>query len=346
MARPPLRTLKVAVLHAAIGPAAAPDELDTLQQVAAVTASLQRLGWQPQPVPVTLDLAALSRRLKTLKPAFAVNLVEALSGAGRLIHLVPALLDQLELPYTGSDSTAIFLTSHKLLAKQRLLAAGLPTARWFDGRGPGDPAEPGARFIVKSVWEDASIGIEPSSVVDGLAAAERRMAEMRARHGGDWFAEAFIDGREFNVALLESETGVEILPVAEIRFVDFPPHRPRILDYASKWEEESFAFTHTPRSFDLSSAPAGLVADLRRLAMECWRLFDLAGYARVDFRVDAAGRPYVLEINANPCLTPGAGFHAMLDQAGIGLDQAIARIAAPCLRAQGLAGAATQLRAV
>ncbi|MBL8704730.1 MAG: hypothetical protein JNM30_07805 [Rhodospirillales bacterium] len=338
---PRLMKPKAAILHAAIPPSAAADEQDTLLQVAAIAASLERLGWQAAAVPVTLDLAALARRLKALKPDFAFNLVESLDGTGQLIHLAPAVLDRLGVPYSGAGSSAIFLTSNKPMAKRRLVAAGMPTAGWIDDAGEhggGEHAggahgsvDPAGRFIVKSVWEDASIGIEPGSVVDGLAAARRRIAEMRARHGGDWFAEAFIDGREFNVALLETVTGVDTLPVAEILFLDFPPDRPRILDYASKWEEESFAYTHTPRSFDLSTVAPGLVEEMRRLALACWREFDLGGYARVDFRVDAAGRVHVLEINANPCLTPEAGFHAMLDEAGIAFDRAVERIIAPCL---------------
>jgi D-alanine-D-alanine ligase len=333
---PRLPKPKAAILHAAIPPSAAADEQDTLLQVAAIAASLDRLGWQAVAVPVTLDLAALARRLRALKPDFAFNLVESLDGTGQLIHLAPAVLDRLGLPYSGAGSSAMFLTSNKPMAKRRLVAAGMPTAGWVDDAGEhsgGDhgPVDPAGRFIVKSVWEDASIGIEPGSVVEGLAAARRRIAEMHARHGGQWFAEAFIDGREFNVALLESDTGVDTLPVAEILFLDFPPDRPRILDYASKWEEESFAYTHTPRSFDLSTVAPGLVEEMRQLAIACWREFELGGYARVDFRVDAAGRVHVLEINANPCLTPEAGFHAMLDEAGIDFDRAVERIVAPCL---------------
>lgn len=301
-------------------------------QVDHVSAALARLGWQVEAVPVTLDLAALSRRLKALDPAVVFNLVEALDGDGQFIHLAPAILDRLGLAYTGSSATAIHLTSHKILAKERLVARGLPTPAWLDDHGLGSEAGsiPG-RYIVKSVWEDASIGLEPGSVVEGVAGARRRIAEMRARFGGAWFAEQYVDGREFNAALLAGDSGPELLPVAEIRFVDFPADRPRILDYASKWDEASFAYTHTPRSFDHAPADRPLVEALGDLARRCWDAFGLAGYARVDFRVDAGGRPFVLEINANPCLTPEAGFHAMLDRAGIGFDRAMERILAASL---------------
>jgi len=164
---------------------------------------------------------------------------------------------------------------------------------------------------------------------------------MTARHGGPWFAEAYIDGREFNVAILDSGQGPEVLPVCEIAFVDFPPDHPRILDYASKWDRQSFAYANTPHVMDLGPADAALVERLRAMALACWRLFGLAGYARVDFRVDPQGRPWVLEVNANPCLSPDAGYPAMLERAGIGFDQAIERIVAPCL-----APAAARRRAI
>src|SRR3546814_4908817 len=85
-----------------------------------------------------------------------------------------------------------------------------------------------------------------------------------------------------------------------ILFVDFPPGRPRIVDYEAKWAPESDAYANTPRRFDLAADDAALAAELSRLALDAWHLFGLAGYARVDFRVDAAGRPTILEVNLNP----------------------------------------------
>jgi D-alanine-D-alanine ligase len=106
---------------------------------------------------------------------------------------------------------------------------------------------------------------------------------------------------------------------------------PRILDYASKWDKESFAYQNTPHDLDLPEADRPLVDQLVDLSLQCWRLFDLKGYARVDFRVDRAGRPFVLEINPNPCLSPDAGFAAMLERAGMDFDACIDRIIAACL---------------
>lgn len=331
----------VALVHGAVPPDAPSDDQDTLVQVAEVAAALQRLGWRVEPVPVTLNLDALARRLAALQPVLAFNLIECLDGKGQFIHLAPTVLERLGLPYTGCDSTAIMLTSHKILAKRAMAGAGIATPAWVDEREGGGAVDPAGPFIVKSVWEDASIGIEAASVVKGIAAARRRIAEMAARHGGQWFAEAYVEGREFNVALLDSGQGPELLPACEIRFVDFPADQPRILDYASKWDRQSFAYSNTPHVLDLAPEDAPLVERMGAMALACWRLFQLQGYARVDFRVDAQGRPCVLEVNANPCLSPDAGYPAMLERAGIGFDQAIERIVAPCL-----APAAARRRAI
>src|SRR5215470_9690086 len=121
---------KVAILHGAVAPDAGPDEQDVLVQAAWIGRTLAGLGYLPVAVPVALDLAAARARLAALKPAFVVNLVESLDGQGRLIHLAPALLDALGLRYTGSPSEAIFLTSHKPLAKRMMQAAGIATPPW------------------------------------------------------------------------------------------------------------------------------------------------------------------------------------------------------------------------
>ena len=118
---------KVAILHGAVAADAGPDEQDALVQADWVARTLAGLGFAPVAIPLSLDLEAARARLVALKPAFAVNLVESLDGQGRLIHLAPSLLDSLGLSYTGSATEAIFLTSHKPLAKGMMAAAGIAT---------------------------------------------------------------------------------------------------------------------------------------------------------------------------------------------------------------------------
>ncbi|NLF87081.1 MAG: D-alanine--D-alanine ligase, partial [Lentisphaerae bacterium] len=344
--------MKIAILHQAVPPGAREDERDVLDQAAAVRGALQGAGHETVTLPVSLDLEALTAALRREAPARVFNLVESLGGTDRLLPMVPALLEQLGIPCTGNPADALLVTTHKLLAKQRLRQGGLPTPDWIEAGAEGElinaetqrrrgeegadsaalspiplrAAETNGDWILKPVWEHASAGLAGDNLLRGVprAQAARRLAELAGDRADAWYAERFIEGREFNVALL-GRTGAEpeILPPAEILFVDFPPEKPRILDYEAKWNTASFAYTHTPRTFALPAADAPLAGRLRELARACWRLFGLGGAARVDFRVDATGRPWILEVNANPCLAPDAGFAAALREARIPYAQAI-----------------------
>ncbi|MCA9774070.1 MAG: ATP-grasp domain-containing protein [Myxococcales bacterium] len=325
--------MRVALLHNAVAEDAAPDERDVLVQVDAIARDLRALCHEPVVIPCDLNLEDLKQRLRLARPAVVFNLVETLGGSGRLITLVPALLDTLGIPYTGAPTTAIFLTSHKVLAKERLRAAGVPTPAWAPGEPPA--AEPG-RYIVKPVWEDASIGVDDEAVIDVTegAALEKAIARRSEQLGTQCFAERFVDGRELNLSILGGRPKPEVLPPAEISFIDFPADKPKIVGYQAKWSETSFEYQHTRRRQTFGPEDAGLLAELEALAEKCWRVFGLRGYARVDFRVDASGRPWVLEVNANPCLSPDAGFAAAATAAGLTTEQRIERIVRDALAAR------------
>jgi D-alanine-D-alanine ligase len=304
------RAVIVHDVRAAHGP---PDQSDTLAEARAIASALRELAFEPETVTAGLDLAALERTLAELAPAVVVNLVESLEGRGRLLHCVPALLESLALPFTGCSASALALSSDKPLAKRLLTWAGIATPATFT------PGTESGRWIVKSQWEHASLGLDDGAIVVAARAAEtieRRSAEL----GGDWFAEEFVPGRELNVVLLAERGRPRVLPVAEIRFDAFPADKPRIVGYAAKWDADSFEYRNTPRTF---SVEPDLAALLGRLALDCWDVFRLDGYARVDFRVDGRGRPWVLEVNANPCLSQDAGFAAALAAAGIEYPAAI-----------------------
>ncbi len=325
---------KVAILHGAVPPDAPPDDQDTLLQVEVVAAALTRLGYTATPLPVTLDLAAMVLRLEEMNPAAVFNLVESIGGVCRHLHLPPAVMDAMGLPYTGCGTAALFETTDKLLTKRRLSDIGIDTPPWF-AEGEPDNGLSG-RMIVKPVAEDASIGIDAGAVVTGVTAARRRMAEMKLRRGGEYFAEAFLDGREFNIAMIElpgrAPDDPLVLPAGELCFIAFPPDLPRIADYAAKWDENSLGYRHTPVRLGIPPEDANLVERMKEIAATCWRLFGLRGYARIDFRCDAAGRPYVLEINPNPALSHNTGFARMLGRAGMTFDQGIDAIVRSALR--------------
>jgi D-alanine-D-alanine ligase len=319
----------VALLHDAAAAGGRPDESDTLREAAAISAALEELGFEPETVPASLDLAALERRLEDLAPRAVFNLVESLDGNGRLVAVVPALLAALALPFTGCSAAALAATSDKALAKRMLRRAGLPTPLSFGE----DPAARGP-WIVKSLHEHSSLGLDDASIVAEPAEVEASLSVRRQRFGGEWFAEAFVPGRELNVGLIATGDGPRVLPIAEIRFEGFPPDKPHIVGYAAKWDTASFEYRNTVRSFALEPAVGERA---RELALHCWDLFALDGYARVDFRVDAQGQPWILEINANPCLSPDAGFAAAAAEAGIDYLTLVAALLEDALRRAGVA---------
>ena len=324
----------VVVLHDRVPADAPPDQQDTLDQAREVAGALQGLGYRVDTLPLDLNLAEATRRLRALQPLAVFNLAESVGGDGSLAHLPAQWLESLRMPFTGCSGEALYLTTRKPLTKRLLRAAGLPTPDWYaaaaDLTAPDrDNADDGT-WLVKSVCEEASIGLDAGALVQGVAAARERIADCARRHGGDWFGERYIDGREFNVSLLADPSAKDgepaVLPIAEMAFVDYPPGMPRIVDYAAKWEADSFGYTHTRRRFDLPPGDKPLCDEMARLARTCWKLFDLRGYARVDFRVDAAGRPWILEINANPCIAADAGFTAAAGQVGLNLNAVVARL--------------------
>ena len=327
--------MKITIVHQAVAADAPADERDVLDQAAAIRDALGARGHAVSLLPCTTDLGNVRRKLAVMAPDCVFNLVETLEGSGRLIHLAPALWEVAGIPFTGSSAEALALTTHKVLAKERMLATGLPVPEWVGGGtfnfqrstfnvqlstfNVHSPMK--GDWIVKSVWEHASVGLGDSSVLRGVTAAE---AAARLPEG--FFAERYIEGREFNVGLLAGADGPETLPPAEIVFEAYPEGKPRIVGYSAKWDTASFEYAHTVRRFVDPAADGPLLAQISQLARRCWEVFGLGGYARVDFRVDAAGRPWILEVNANPCLAPDSGFAAMLAQAGIDYGAAMERI--------------------
>ena len=229
--------MRVVVLHNAVSDDAPLEDQDTLIQVDVVRAALIRLGHQPATVSCTLNLAALHDELRRLRPDVVFNLVESLAEADSLSYLPLAVLDVLGLPYTGSRTESLFLTTHKLLAKQRLQSAGLPTPAWMESGNPRIPLDfrnrhpersegsgvnsdeilrcaqddkrgnTDSSWIIKGVWDQGSRGMEDDAVLVGVDSAEvrKRLAGRAARSAGPCFAEQFVEGREFNLSVLAGE---------------------------------------------------------------------------------------------------------------------------------------------
>ena len=319
-----MSSLVIPVLHGATG--TTPDEIDTLRTAEAVRDALLRLGFRSGLVSLGQAGSPLEALLAQ-RPDLVFNLVEAIDGQGAPAAAFPGVLAQPGLRFTGCGPEASLACLSKPEQKGRMARAGLPTPKWSMS---GERLSMAARVIVKSTTEHASLGIDQASVVPGSRAVEA-VRERSQRHGNPFFAELYVEGREFALSLLEIGGMAHVLPPAEILFKGFPKGRAKIVDYEAKWVEESHAYTHTPRRFDFPPSDAVLLTELERLARECWQLFGLAGYARADFRVDHSGRPWILEINTNPCIAPDAGFVATAARAGLGFDELVGRIVAAAL---------------
>lgn len=311
----------IVILYPEIRGDGSPDDLDTLVQRDEIAASLARLGYEAAPLAVTLNLEEARRELLRLNPLKVFNLAESLGGMDRLLFLPPALLDALGISYTGCPAEAILATTNKLAGKERLLSAGLPTPPFAPA---GAPTPEAGQYIVKSSWDHSSIGIGEDSIITLTAGDRSWHRAFAGRFKGEYFAEKYIDGREFNISLLQGE----VLPPAEMLFRDYPEGKAKIVDYRAKWDTDAFEYRNTVRSFTFDERDDSLLRRLRELSQACWDHFGCRGYARVDFRVDSAGNPWILEVNANPCLSGDAGFMAAAAQAGLEPDQVIKRILA------------------
>jgi len=315
---------RTVLVYGALRSGAGADEDDTLVQVAAIDAALQRLGFSTARLEIGRDEDAARGGLRALAPGVVVNLVESIDGDGRLADRGAALCAELGIPYTGTRLAVLRATAHKPACKASLAEAGVPTPPWWAGSGRDRFARHPGPWIVKSAWEHASIGIDDESVVHE-ADRVRELLDRRARErGGEWFIEAYVEGREFNLALLTDPSGdLRVLPAAEIVFEDFPPGKPRIVGYAAKWDTTSFEYRATTRRLSFPRTDHALLTRLEECARACWRALDLDGYARVDFGVDGAGRPWGIEVNPNPCLAPDAGFAAAAAAAGMSYDSLV-----------------------
>ncbi|MFO7978717.1 MAG: hypothetical protein R6U64_08670 [Bacteroidales bacterium] len=314
------------ILHSPLAENAPADELDVLDQAAFAREGLLELGYQVQVMACPYDMAMLGRLLNDRQPACVVNLVETLFSNGRLVHVVPFLLEHFGVPYTGCPADALYTTSNKILAKKMMVARGIPTPAFYTWDDLHHVSQWNASaFLIKSLWEHASFGIDENHQLL-FSQREELIQQMQARGAaGDFFAEEYIHGREFNISVLDSPRGPQVLPVAEIRF-SYPEGKPRIVGYRAKWDEASFEYANTTRSFEFPVADQPLISRLKQITLQCWRAFDLKGYARVDFRVDDQQNIFVLEINANPCISADAGFVAAAAQAGLSRAQVMARI--------------------
>jgi len=308
------RKSEILIFHQFVPDDALPDEQDVLVQASEISKVLVRMGYSVKNIPVDGTFSFVSDILK--KPHAAFNLVETFNGSAVNSHIVPLILEQSGIPFSGNSSSAIFLTTNKLFTKDILFANNIPTADWhIKGRGGEFRKD---LYIFKPVSEDASIGITDENLkhLETPEEADSAIYYFEKKYSIPFFCEKFIDGREFNVSVIGNKGEPRVLYPAEMIFYQEGLEN-KILCYDSKWNEESEKYDMSRRTFDLSEEDRKLIKKLKDICEKCWNIFGLSGYARVDFRVDRDNNPFVLEINANPCLSPDSGLFAAAKNEGL-----------------------------
>jgi D-alanine-D-alanine ligase len=267
--------------------------------------------------------------LRRAQPDIVFNVAESFGGKSALESNVAALLNLLNLHYTGSSPGGLLLAGDKVLTKKVLRFHGIQTPEFATlYRGAldwaGDLTFP---VIVKPPQEDASLGITSASVVHQLKDLFARIDELQTEFQQPVLVEQFIDGREFYVGVL-GNANAEALPVIELDFTGFPADRPRIASWAAKWGDEGDGvgaeFEGAQSVFP--SLDAALEGRMKHIAVEAFHALRLRDYARVDLRVTDAGEIYVIEVNPNCYLERESEFARAAKQRGLEYDALLARI--------------------
>jgi D-alanine-D-alanine ligase len=281
-----------------------------------VEAALTAAGYAVGRLGVGRDVAALVAGVRRAKPDVVFNLFEGLPDWGDSEAFAVGVLEWLGLPFTGCPLQPLALARHKPLTKHLLRGARLPTPDFFAVDHRPVPDCPLAwPVIVKPSNQDASVGLDQGSVVTSQEELDRRVAYLLAEYGPPILVEEFVPGREFNVAVVEAPD-LRVLPLSEIKFVSDDPDYWPIVTYDAKWKPGSADYEATPPVYRPEVAPR-LTARLERLAKQAFRALGCRDYARVDFRVKPPAKPYILEVNPNPCFNPNAGLSGALQAAGV-----------------------------
>lgn len=274
-------------------------------------------GYSPVLIPLKESLLNFFRRIKEEKVEVLVNLCEGFLGQSKFEANVAAVYEMLGISFTGNGSRALALCQDKFKTKAILRSYDLPTARGRlmtsakQSRGLSFP------LIVKPNAEDASLGITTDSVVNDQKTLKLKIEQILNTYKQPALVEEYIQGREFNVAIIEKEgVGIEALPVSEIDFSRLPEGVPRICSYEAKWYEDHELYQRTP-----PVCPALIDEKLRvkiqRLALTAFRVMGCRDYGRVDLRLSEDGQLFILEVNPNPDISLNAGYVRSLKAAGV-----------------------------
>ena len=291
-----------------------------------VTSTLGDMGHDLHSLGVKDDLGVIRQAVDEFKPHVAFNLMEAFHEVGAFDMNVVGYLELLRLPYTGCNPRGMVLSRDKALSKQLMAYHRIPVPEFTVFRR-GLAIRPPRRLkypaIVKSLTQEASIGIAQASVVDEESKLRERVEFVHESIGTDAIVERYIDGRELYVGIIGNER-LQVFPVWEMEFGQMPEGVHRIATDRVKWSVK-YQRKHGI-STSAASLPEATSEAVQRVAKRVYRTLNMSGYARMDLRTDADGRFYVLEANANPQLAFGEDFAESAERAGLPYDDLLQRI--------------------
>ena len=279
------------------------------------------------------DLGAIRQANEDFKPHIAFNLLEAFHEVGTFDQNVVSYLELLRLPYTGCNPRGMLLARDKALSKKLLHYHRIAVPDFavvLRGRKPRLPKRLAFPVIVKSLTQEASIGISQASVVDDEARLTERVKFIHESIGTDAILEQFIEGRELYCGIVGNQR-LSVLPVWEMTFAKMPDSQHRIATERVKWSAkyQKKVGIDTGEAKDLPKGTADVVQHISRRA---FRVLEQSGYARVDLRLDGSGRVYVIEANPNPQIARNEDFADSAKAAGINYAALLQRILSAGLR--------------
>ncbi len=280
-----------------------------------VFTALTDIGYTVAVIPLHESLMSFVRRIRELKVDVVINLCEEFLSRPQLEANVAAVFEAIGILFTGNPSKALSICQDKFKAKAILNAFGLPTTKGRLVTSADQKIDIPFPAIVKPNQEDASLGIFQDSVVRDAQSLQDKVSKIIDTYRQPALVEEFIQGREFNVAVMVSDK-LQALPVSEIDFSSMPESAPHICSYEAKWFEDHVLYATTPA---ICPAPIDdtLRDKLHQYALAAFQAMGCRDYARVDFRMGSDGRIAILEVNPNPDTSIDAGFVRALRAAGM-----------------------------
>jgi D-alanine-D-alanine ligase len=273
------------------------------------------------------DLSTLRDALTEFDPQVTFNVLEEFHGVTMYGQAVISYLELLQQAYTGCNPHGLMLAHDKLLTKKILAYHRIPTPRaavFPLGRKVHSPRRLNFPLIVKSTFEDASLGISQASIVHSEEKLVERVRFMHERYSCDAMAEEYIAGRELYVGLIGNRR-VEALPIWEMKFNKWKEGQPNIATERVKWDLK-YQKDHDIQTEAAQDLAPPVTREILRICKQVWKVLGLSGYARLDLRLTEEGRVFVIEANANPDLARDEDFAQSALAAGHEYPELIQRI--------------------